>query len=45
MFTVYMKMEDGTKLVWEGTADEIRKQAIAEIQQFKKDHFHFIHIK
>ena len=71
MFTVYMKMEDGTKLVWEGTADdpnheqwygrgwikelggddiakelnEIRKQAIAEIKQFKADHFHFIHIK
>lgn len=22
MFTVYMKMEDGTKLIWEGTADD-----------------------
>ena len=25
--------------------NEIRKQAIAEIQQFKKDHIQFIHIK
>jgi hypothetical protein len=24
--------------------NDIRKQAIAEIQQFKKDHFQFIHI-